>query len=262
MHERTKVKITRIEKLATRPGFPGRYHRVDFKFFDEGLVDSSFTVWVPGAYPEANVESVARAILWRRLLDMAELAGALRDQELAAEPKKVGGNSRAGRANHTRTGRTPRTPNYPQGAHIQLTRYILRNHDPLPCTDLVTWRAWMETPERWVQDTLLSDPSDNQVRICTVFLGVDVSFGIGPPILFETMVIGGMCDRELYRYHTWGEAKEGHAHIVMQIRRHDKDLANSSAVLKARDLAHRTVQTAEQPAVKELIEAIANDPAR
>jgi hypothetical protein len=136
-----------------------------------------------------------------------------------------------------------------------LARYILNsNHEPVPCDDLVTWKAWMGTPERWVQDTLITDPTKCQVRVCTVFLGLDVSFGVEGPVLFETMVLGGTCDRELYRYCTWDEAQAGHAAIVEWVKKYDRQMADNPVVLEARDLANRTLETSARTVVKTLIE--------
>ena len=53
---------------------------------------------------------------------------------------------------------------------------------------------------RLVQDIQLIDAAHNLVRVCTAFLGVDVNFGDGAPVLFETVVFGGPYDWELYRY--------------------------------------------------------------
>ena len=49
----------------------------------------------------------------------------------------------------------------------------------------------MEGPDRLVLDTQFIDPARNRVRVCTAFLGVDVNFGDGEPILFETVIFGG-----------------------------------------------------------------------
>jgi hypothetical protein len=59
------------------------------------------------------------------------------------------------------------------------------------------------------QDTFFD--GNEQVRISTVFLPFDYSFGRSKtPILFETMVFGGDHDDEMERYHTWEQAETGH----------------------------------------------------
>lgn len=69
--------------------------------------------------------------------------------------------------------------------------------------------------DRRVAETTLPDGR----WVSTVFLGIDYSFGDGPPVLFETMVFsskmnrgGGRCER----YSTESEAKAGHKRIVRE----------------------------------------------
>lgn len=86
--------------------------------------------------------------------------------------------------------------------------YILEGHKPVK-TDLIAWANWFSTAERHVEDEMIGD-----VRVSTVFLGLDHSFGSGRPLLFETMVFGGPLDQEMARYTTWEEAEEGHKIMV------------------------------------------------
>ena len=51
----------------------------------------------------------------------------------------------------------------------------------------------------------------------TVFLGLDHSFGAGPPLWFETMVFGGPLDGEMSRYETKADAKAGHRLMVARV---------------------------------------------
>ena len=112
----------------------------------------------------------------------------------------------------------------------RIDRYTLNEHEPILCEDLATWTAWMETTQRLVRDTQLVDAAHNRVRVCTAFLGVDVNFGDGEPILFETVIFGGPCDWELYRYCTWEEAEQGHAAIVERCKLRDAGLKNEPPV--------------------------------
>ena len=105
---------------------------------------------------------------------------------------------------------------------------------------------------RLVQDIQLIDAAHNLVRVCTAFLGVDVNFGDGAPVLFETVVFGGPYDWELYRYCTWEEAQQGHAAVVERCEARSK--AASLAVSKAQELAQRTVNKASHMAISSLIE--------
>ena len=262
MQEERNIKITRIDRLVIRPGFPGRFHCVTFKGGSDGSVDSSFEVWVPTAYPEAEVGRVARACLSLRLLELAELAKASASAEVAIGGlrKTRGGNRSVRSEKRERQSSLQRTSRHLERAHIQLARYTLDGrHQPIPCDDLMMWKAWMNTSERWVENTLRSDPDNNQVRVSTVFLGLDVGFGGAErPIIFETMVLGGMCDRDLYRYCTWEEAKNGHAAILDYLQAHDRQRVKIPTLVMAWNLAHRTVQTSGQPVVKAFVEQCAN----
>lgn len=91
--------------------------------------------------------------------------------------------------------------------------YILEGHAPVPCDDFMDWCKWMEITERHVR---LSEQGD--VWISTVFLGLNHNFfGIGPPILFETMVFIGHDGISQERYATWEQAEEGHTRWVNEI---------------------------------------------
>jgi hypothetical protein len=57
------------------------------------------------------------------------------------------------------------------------------------------------------------------IRVSTVFLGLDHSFGKpGPPILFETMTFGGPRDETMFRYSSWDDAEAGHEAEVKRVR--------------------------------------------
>jgi hypothetical protein len=76
------------------------------------------------------------------------------------------------------------------------------------------WARWMEKAERHVRDSFQGD-----VRVSTVFLGLDHSFASweGRPILFETMVFVGHDGVAQERYSTWEEAEAGHARWVAKV---------------------------------------------
>lgn len=86
-----------------------------------------------------------------------------------------------------------------------MTYYRLEGHTPVPCT-MEEFAMSMEDPLcRVVSNTMVEE-----IRISTVFLGLDHNYGEGPPILFETMIFGGAHDQYQERYCTWEEAEEGH----------------------------------------------------
>lgn len=91
--------------------------------------------------------------------------------------------------------------------------YILDGHK-VKDVNLMTWAKWFETNDRHVADEKIGD-----VRISTIFLGLDHSFGSGPPLLFETMVFGGPLDQEMDRYSTREEAEKGHKEMIDKVKK-------------------------------------------
>lgn len=105
------------------------------------------------------------------------------------------------------------------------------------------------TPEQWGQ--LLTDASYRRVsrttvmdaakpetvwEVSTVWLGLDHSFGVGLPLIFETMVFaeGSASDELCERYSTWQEAADGHTSIVVNVA---AELADP-VVMDAEDTHH------------------------
>lgn len=112
---------------------------------------------------------------------------------------------------------------------MSLGLYILGGPDgrtPIQEPDVIKWGRWFETAKRHVANTQVGP-----LWVSTVFLGLDHSFGSGPPVLFETMLFGPEEDSKIFgkvreirpdldcrRYHTWEEAEHGHAVFVEQAR--------------------------------------------
>lgn len=91
-------------------------------------------------------------------------------------------------------------------------KYILDGKTPVPA-DLMTWAKWFETADRHVAKDQIGD-----VGISTVFLGIDHSWGSGPPLIFETMIFGGPHDQHQTRASTWEEAERQHADALALVR--------------------------------------------
>lgn len=85
---------------------------------------------------------------------------------------------------------------------------------PVPEPDTMKWGTWFETANRVVAKTKTKD-----AEVSTVFLGVDHSFGVGPPILWETMVFGGPLDQDQDRYTSLADARKGHEDMVARVRK-------------------------------------------
>lgn len=98
-----------------------------------------------------------------------------------------------------------------------MSHWVLDTDGRTPKTaDTREWAVWYETHDKERVVAWSSTPLGN---ISTVFLGIDYSFGSGPPILFETMIFEAkpplIEDSEyMWRYATWDEAAEGHARIL------------------------------------------------
>lgn len=89
--------------------------------------------------------------------------------------------------------------------------YILEGKIPKK-VDLLTWAKWFKTANRYVNKTEIND-----VKISTVFLGIDHGFG-GIILLFETMIFGGKNDGYQERYKTWEQAEKGHLKAVNLVK--------------------------------------------
>jgi hypothetical protein len=93
-------------------------------------------------------------------------------------------------------------------------KYILVGHEPVAEPDLIRWAIWFEAADRHVKLTEQGD-----VRVSTVFLGLDHNFGdlFGHPILFETVAFVGHERVAQERYRTWAEAEAGHDRMVAEV---------------------------------------------
>jgi hypothetical protein len=105
------------------------------------------------------------------------------------------------------------------------------NDEPVPA-DLMVWARFMESDRR-----VLKQDDIGEVKVSTVFLGLDHRFGrAGPPILYETMIFGGEDDQFQERYCTRDAALEGHASALAMVRRRmERDGDTADAMLKARE---------------------------
>ena len=80
--------------------------------------------------------------------------------------------------------------------------------------DVRVWGQWFETAERQVAQDTIGD-----VRVSTVFIGLDHSFGSGPPLLWESMIFGGPLDGHMDRYTSRAAAIDGHQAMVAEVRK-------------------------------------------
>ena len=96
--------------------------------------------------------------------------------------------------------------------------YYILDGEQVVSVDAARWSAWYEFHyhERIIARTVVHEG----IEVSTVFLGLDHRFGeSGPPILFETMVFGGLCDGDIQRYPTMEESRRGHWAMVNRVQR-------------------------------------------
>lgn len=94
-------------------------------------------------------------------------------------------------------------------------RYAILNEkrEVVPVDDVITWGKWFEKHDRIVKQETIGD-----VKVSTVFLGLDHSFGSGPPDWFETMIFNGRHDGYCERCETWDQAEAQHAQAVKLVK--------------------------------------------
>jgi hypothetical protein len=94
--------------------------------------------------------------------------------------------------------------------------------EPEETDDVLTWGLWFEQATKERSRIVAQDrderPGAPDVLVSTVFLGLDHSFVPGPPVLWETLVMGGPLDGEMRRYTSREEALIGHAEVCQLVR--------------------------------------------
>jgi hypothetical protein len=103
--------------------------------------------------------------------------------------------------------------------------YILKDGEPAQVKDVITWGHWFQNAD---DQRRIAVDEIGDVRISTVFLGLDHGWNGGPPILFETMIFGGDHDGYQERYATRTEALEGHARAVVLVKQTDWPISPDS----------------------------------
>jgi hypothetical protein len=92
--------------------------------------------------------------------------------------------------------------------------YILdENKQPRKVDNFMEYALWSQD----INNKIVEQTDIGNVKVSTVFLGLDHSFVKGVVILFETMVFGGKLDQDMQRYQTWSEAIRGHKSICKKI---------------------------------------------
>jgi hypothetical protein len=85
---------------------------------------------------------------------------------------------------------------------------VIANHDE--------WASFMTDPEK----RILFRTEIKDVAVSTAFLGLDHRFiGLGPPLLFETMIFKNGIGIDMKRYSSYDDAETGHTVAVRRIKR-------------------------------------------
>lgn len=93
--------------------------------------------------------------------------------------------------------------------------YHLEGHTTVPSKSLEEHLRWeMETPH---DAKVVGKDFIKGVEVSTVFFPHNMNHRGGPPLVFETMVFGGVLDDHQVRYSTWEEAEKGHAAAVARV---------------------------------------------
>lgn len=91
--------------------------------------------------------------------------------------------------------------------------YVLVGQTPVP-TDAMTWAHWFQD----VENRIVKQERVGNCFVSTVFLGLDHSFGYGPPKLFETMTFyEDDTEEDCQRCSTWLEAEAQHDAMVAKV---------------------------------------------
>ena len=80
------------------------------------------------------------------------------------------------------------------------------------------WAEWFERDERRVVGHNNFLLGKTRITISTVFLGIDHSHGFGPPLLWETMILG-LPGHHSWRYRSREEAVTMHEQLVGELTR-------------------------------------------
>jgi len=108
---------------------------------------------------------------------------------------------------------------------VPLLHWILNDAgEPEPVEDVIVWGLWFERASRDRSRIVAQDrdeqPGAPDVLVSTIFLGLDHNFRLsGPPVLWETMILGGPEDGYQRRYTSRAAALAGHAEACRLARR-------------------------------------------
>ncbi len=87
--------------------------------------------------------------------------------------------------------------------------------EPVSEEDTLTWARWFTAHDA---ERMVAKTERGPVLVSTVFLGIDYGLPLGgAPLLYETMVFGGVMDGQQWRWATREQAERGHTAVVHQV---------------------------------------------
>jgi hypothetical protein len=90
--------------------------------------------------------------------------------------------------------------------------------EPVGTEDVLAWAQWFEATRTDISRIVRQDLDAASVGVSTVFLGLDLQYLSGPPVLWETLVFGSPLDGEMRRYTSKADAIRGHAEMLARVR--------------------------------------------
>lgn len=96
-----------------------------------------------------------------------------------------------------------------------MNTYILGSNNEVVPVPFDKWIEWeKKNPDRRIISRNRVFIGDEEILVSTVFLGLDHSRNGGPPLVFETMVFGGINSDWQDRYTNYRDACEGHLKVL------------------------------------------------
>ena len=97
--------------------------------------------------------------------------------------------------------------------------YKLEGKTPIAAESFLDWNLWMASAT--FADTTVMYNDFNDSLVSTRFVGIDLNPGSSnsnsQPMVFETLVMGGVLDGKRNFYPTWDGAIQGHLKICTQV---------------------------------------------
>lgn len=120
---------------------------------------------------------------------------------------------------------------------MNMHHYILDDKgNPVIVPNLITWACWMQTDSKKVAITEVEGG-----WVSTVFLGLDHNWNDGPPILWETLVFGGVLDQEMNR--CAGSLEQAEAMHLRMVERVNKEESLINAMV---DIVEKQINDLEK----------------